>query len=393
MMPHPLNRLHLCLIPLAIAALSGMEACAGDHLEGDEPAPKASAQPAAGEAPPASFKVVSELDKAIWHVFQDSKGTYWFGSPGQGLFRWDGTGRTLHQFTAESGLSGNRINKIQEDRFGNLFINTNDGISKFDGRTFTTLRLDESQPALTEWNLGPDDVWLTFGGDDPHAVFYDGTALRKLKVPKTPEGDAFHAKWSKAKYPNITWSGYDGYTMYKDSRGHIWFGSASLGACRFDGKNFAWIGEAELAFNEKNNRTFGTRSIIEDREGKFWITVTRHRYEIDPPATSGATIEGPGGMRYIKGPGLPHPTPEGDEDYTFIMSMAKDKAGDLWMATHRAGVWRYDGRELKNYPVLVDGNPITVFSIYADREGALWLGTHEHGVCKFNGTAFEKVKF
>lgn len=349
--------------------------------------------PAVPDAPPASFKAASELDKAIWHILQDSKGTYWFGSPGAGLYRWDGKASTLDQFTTDSGLPGNRINKIQEDRFGNLFINTNDGISKFDGRTFTTLKLDESQPPLTEWKLGPDDVWLTFGGDDPHAVFYDGHALRRLKVPTTPEGDAFHAKWSKAKYPSITWSGYDGYTMYKDSRGHIWFGSASLGACRFDGKNFAWIGEGELAFNEKDNRTFGTRSIIEDREGKFWITVTRHRYEIDPPATSGTATTGAGGLRYIKGPGLPHPNPEADEDYTFIMSMAKDNAGDLWMATYGAGVWRYDGRDLKQYPVLVDGNPITVFSIYADRDGVLWLGTHEHGVCKFNGTAFEKARF
>jgi ligand-binding sensor domain-containing protein len=75
------------------------------------------------------------------------------------------------------------------------------------------------------------------------------------------------------------------------------------------------------------------------------------------------------------------------------MSMAKDKAGDIWMATYGAGVWRYDGKTLTNYPILVDGNPITVFSIYNDRQDGLWLGTHEHRVCKFNGESFEKVTF
>ena len=75
------------------------------------------------------------------------------------------------------------------------------------------------------------------------------------------------------------------------------------------------------------------------------------------------------------------------------MSMARDGAGDLWMATYGAGVWRYDGKTLTNHPVLVDGQPFTVFSIYGDRQDGLWLGTHEHGVCKFNGKAFEKLEF
>lgn len=92
-------------------------------------------------------------------------------------------------------------------------------------------------------------------------------------------------------------------------------------------------------------------------------------------------------------PGLAHRADGEDEHYTFIISMTKDKAGDLWMATYGAGVWRYDGKALKHYPVLVDGEPITVFSIFCDRDGHLWLGTHEHGVCKFNGKSFEKVKF
>ena len=223
----------------------------------------------------------------------------------------------------------------------------------------------------------------------------DGRALDavgKLTFPTTAAGDAHYAQLPRSKYPNAKYSPYDMYTVYKDSHGNVWFGTASLGACRYDGKTFAWVSEEELAFNEKNNRNFGTRSIIEDSEGKFWITNTRHRFDMYPPPSVSAT-EGAGGLRYIKTPGLAHRADGEDEDYTFIMSMAKDKAGDLWMATYGAGVWRYDGKTLTSYPVLVDGKPITVFSIYKDRQDGLWLGTHEHGVCKFNGKAFEKVTF
>ncbi len=357
------------------------------------PSPRPLTQPAAQSATPnasaaAPFKVVTELDKAIWHIFQDSKGTYWFGSHGQGLFRRDKDAFAL--FTTDSGLSDNDIGKMQEDKLGNLYVSTSKGISKFDGRTFTTLKVDDSIPASTEVKLGPDVLWFQCGGDEPHAIFYDGTSLRRIKMPTTAAGDAHFAKYPRSTYPNAKYSPYDGYTIYKDSRGNVWFGTATLGACRFDGKTFAWIGEKELGFDEKDNRTFGTRSIIEDRDGKFWITVTRNRFDMYP---SGSATRSAGGLDYVKAPGLAHAAHGVDEDYTYIMSMAKDKAGDLWMATYGAGVWRYDGKTLTSYPVLVDGKPITVFSIYSDRDDGLWLGTHEHGVCKFNGKAFEKVKF
>ncbi len=357
------------------------------------PSPWILARPVAQSATPtvlaaASFNAVTELDKAIFHIFQDSRGTYWFGSHGQGVYRRDAT--TFAHFTTESGLGDGSISQIQEDKFGNLYFTTQKDTSKFDGRTFTTLKVDESDPSSTEWTLAPDDLWFR-GGQDSAAVYrYDHKSLRKLTFPTTADGDARLAKSPRSKYPNIKYSPYDVYTIYKDRRGNVWFGTSNLGACRYDGKTFAWISETELGFDEKDDRTFGTRSLIEDRDGQFWITVTRSRFDVDP---SGPATRSVGGLAYIEAAGLAHAAQGVDEDYTYIMSTVKDAAGDLWMATYGAGVWRYDGKTLTSYPVLVDGKPITVYSIYRDRQDGLWLGTHDHGVCKFNGKAFEKVKF
>lgn len=377
-MPHPLVLALLIGLGFALAACTTQSATRPVAADTSEVAP---------------FTVVTELDKTIFQIFQDSKGVYWFGhdfGSGSGLHRWSGNGHTFDHFTTESGLPDNGIGKIQEDRFGNLYINTHRGISKFNGHTFTTLTVDESEPVSTEVQLGPEVLWFKAGGEKPYAVFYDGKALRNLKIPTTAGGDDHYASLPRSKYPNARYSPYDAYTFYTDSRDNVWFGTASLGACRFDGKNFAWISQEELAYNEKDQRNFGTRSIIEDRDGKIWITNTRHRFDMYP---TGPATEGLGGLRYIKSAGLAHRADGEDEDYTFIMSMAKDKIGDLWMATYGAGVWRYDGKTLKHFPIMVDGNPITVFSIYCDRNGGLWLGTHEHSVLKFNGTTFEKVRF
>ena len=63
------------------------------------------------------------------------------------------------------------------------------------------------------------------------------------------------------------------------------------------------------------------------------------------------------------------------------------------MASFGAGVWRYDGKKITQYPVLDGGGPVTLFSIYKDNQGDLWLGSHEAGAYKFDGKSFEKFIF
>lgn len=375
-----------CIASAVVLSLQGCGAVA-------PPRPRSRLEPSAQSASAAAraaapFEVATELHRAIFHIFQDSKGVFWFGSHGQGLYRRDGS--SFAHFTTDWGLCGNQILSIQEDKSGALYVTTPEGTSKFDGLSFTTLVVNDSEPLSTQWKLEPDDLWFP-GGQDSNAVYrYDGKSLRKLTFPTTAAGDAHFARYPRSKHPNMKYSPYDVYTVYRDSRGALWFGTSNLGACRYDGRTFAWISEAELGFAEKNGRNFGTRSLIEDRDGKFWITVTRHRFDMHP---SGPATQSAGGLAYRKETGLAHAAEGVDEPYTYVMSMATDAAGDVWLATYGAGVWRYDGKSLTSYPVLVDGKPITVFSIYRDRQDGLWLGTHEHGVRKFNGTSFEKVVF
>jgi ligand-binding sensor domain-containing protein len=297
---------HTLIVPSTALSLIATALTFGPQASGQvaAPAPQPPTQPAT-PTDAAPFKVVTELDKAIWNVFLDSKGTYWFGSHNQGLYRRDGN--TFAHFTTDSGLCDNQINKIQEDKSGNLYVTTSKGTSKFDGRTFTTL---DSDPSSTEWKLEPDDLWVACG-QDPHAIYrYDGKSLRKLTFPTTAAGDAHFAKYPRSKYPNIKDSPYDVYSIYKDSRGNVWFGTSNLGACRYDGKTFAWISKKELAFDEKDERTFGTRSMIEDRDGKFWITVTRHRFDMYPtgPSVSRLLLDThPTPSRNLTNPPTPNP--------------------------------------------------------------------------------------
>jgi hypothetical protein len=62
------------------------------------------------------------------------------------------------------------------------------------------------------------------------------------------------------------------------------------------------------------------------------------------------------------------------------------------MASGRSGVWQYDGDKVTRHPVRDGGKEVTLFAVYKDNRGGLWLGTHGAGAYKFDGTSFEKFR-
>src|SRR5262249_40594037 len=54
---------------------------------------------------------VSELSQNIWSVFQDKNNNYWFGSNGEGVYRYNG--KTITNYTTNDGLTDNHLRGIQ----------------------------------------------------------------------------------------------------------------------------------------------------------------------------------------------------------------------------------------------------------------------------------------
>lgn len=320
----------------------------------------------------AQGEVVTELDPAIWHVFQARNGDYWFGSHDRGAYRWDG--KTLVRFTTKDGLSSVSLGGFQEDDEGNVYV-TGDGVCKFDGRSFTKLSVS-TDSATTDWKLRPGDLWFPGPGNTGVVYRYDGEALHALAFPRTKDGDRDYQKYPRDQFPNAKYSPYDVYTIFQDSQGFLWFGTAILGVCHYDGSSFTWIPESEL-----RNGSYGTRSIVEDKDGKFWFC------KMQPYAVDRSD---PAGPKFRKEERTREP---GDgSDVPWIMSALVDDAGVLWMATYGNGVWRHDGKNFDHYPVQVGGQDITLFSISKDRQGVLWLGTQANGALRFNGKTFEPFR-
>jgi len=334
---------------------------------------------------------VSEIDKSIWYIFQDKHNNFWFGSNGQGVYRYDG--QNLIHFTYKEGLCNDHIRGIQEDRSGNIYFNTISGISKFDGKTFTTLKSTKSDLPNSEWRLHPDDLWFQ-GAQDSGVVYrYDGISLHRLQFPKTKAGEEFISKYPRSEYPHMVFNPYDVYSIYKDSQGNIWFGTGTLGVCRYEGKAFTWISENGLGESP-------VRSIIEDKNGNFWFGNSGqavYRYDARQNDSVG---QGKNLIDFRKEKGIGNLKDREEDTPVSYMSITEDNNGELWIATYEAGVWRYNpsaslragSKNVTHYPIKDGDENVMLFSIYKDNQGNLWLGTHTAGAYKFNGKTFEKFR-
>lgn len=351
---------------IALSLIAAFSAVAPARDENPKPGQRAARTPDDNKAPAARGEIVPGLGKSVMYVFQARNNDFWFGSNDRGVYRYDG--KALVNFTTKDGLVSNRIRGIQEDKAGNVYLTTYEGISRYDGKTFTTL----TAPAKADpkgWKLQPDDLWFV-GPPDAGVVFrYDGRAMHRLEFPRTKLGDEHFEKMPRSKFPNAVYSPYDVYCIVRDGRGHLWFGSTCVGVCRYDGQSFDWLTDSTLV-------EAPVRSILEDKKGNFWFSYSGHRtldgFQAVPDfdklrkGAEGAVVEG--------------------------MSVVEDGDGKLWVAAPRAGAFKHDGKRKVHYPIKEGDTVVEVFAVYKDNRGVLWLGTHNGGAYKYNGTTFEKFR-
>ncbi|MGB3801686.1 MAG: two-component regulator propeller domain-containing protein [Lewinella sp.] len=356
--------------PLLITLLlTALVSCSGQPPQVD---------PAQTAAAPALGQVVSEVDSSIWYILQTDDSDYWFGSSQNGLYRYRGA--RLTHYSTDDGLPSNHIRGIQQDSAGNLFITTLEGISLFDGASFTTLSV---VPDGT-WQLEAGDLWFSILGEaGGNGVYrYDGARLHHLTFPKHPREDTF-----RAEFPDAAFSPYEVYSIYRDRDGNLWFGTSNLGVCRFDGRDLSWLYEDQLT-NTPEGGSFGIRSIFQDSRGDFWFNNTHYRYRVAPTYTP---REGSKLIDYQRKEGMGSLMTEGETNYPYYFSMVEDRNGKLWMATYDRGVLQYDGAALTQY-LLTGGQPsLSSFTVYLDKADTLWIGTQHGGVYRFIGGAMTKA--
>lgn len=317
------------------------------------------------------------LDSKATMVYQDKKGTYWLASEDKGLYQYDG--KRLNQFTSLDGLESYRILGVQEDTLGVLYFDTPDGVFRFDGASFYKIPIEPSLDDEHDWTSKAGGLWFRIGWDNKGPYRFDGEKLYPLTFPKNSMEDKFYQK-----NPNASFNPYAIYAMYEDSGGNVWFGTSNMGVYLFDGTDIFWIYE-DHHMETPEGGNFGIRSIMEDDEGKFWISNSAYKYTILAPQSDG---EGLQPLQYTRHDGVKNKA--GDSQYFFAMEV--DHNGDLIQFAGDSGTWLNDGKSLSPFYIEYKGQVLAPTSIFRDRQGSLWLGTAEDGIFQYGHNGFEKFK-
>lgn len=308
---------------------------------------------------------------------EDSKGNIWFGSHNEGacLLR---NGK-LTYFTTENGLSDNQVRNIYEDANGVIWFECGKGLSTYD-RFQMNVYKERSQDSINEVKLKDADLW--FKGDEtigynlrerkPGVYQYDGKKLLYHTFPvKLQPG-------KENPYSIST-------NFVRSKTGTVWIGTygALIG---YDGKQFKMFTDQTLGLLG-TTESLHIRCIMEDSKGNLWIGNN----------CGNNTVGGIGVLKY-DGKAFIHFTEQlklkkSDTKANCldrVFSMCEDTLGNIWFGTVGSGVWRYDGKTMKNFTQKdgVDGDMTWI--IYKSKSGELWFGGGSNGVYTFNGKSFER---
>lgn len=377
----------------------------------------------------------SLIDNHVTALFEDSRGTFWVGTAGDGLHSMDrqrGTfTRHRHASTDPTGPSMPHLDEftgpayvsdLYEDESGALWIGAiNGGLSRYDPATGHLVQYENS-PGVTG-TLGTTTVsgimesregtrWVT-SWDGLFKVVERQTAFEHHSLDGPDDQGATSVK-----------------AVLKDRAGTLWIGTETEGLLRVDAGDYEqWTDDASMPrtryrHDPDDPQSLSDNSVLslhEDREGVLWIGTAvgldrmdrergrflRYQHDSDDPNTLGA---GPvfsisddrrgtlwvgvygGGLsrldrktgrvtRYEHDPATA--TSLSDND---VVAVHEDRDGLLWIGTLRGGLNRFDpasGR-FTRYPYHVtDSTGLSdgfVTSIYEDAAGTLWIGTHLGGL-------------
>lgn len=288
-------------------------------------------------------------------VLQDKDGNLWFGTGGEGVYRFNG--KTFINFTTKDGLSSNYVNAIIQDRKGNILFGTGRGLSKYDGKLFGSYPGMDSISKMTIACLLEDRKGkLWFGTIEAGVYCYD---------PLVPSSNALTNYLNNDDQVfNLGAHHQSIMDILEDRSGNIWFSS--------------WNGGGVWKYDPLAAHTAGSRAFT-----NFLPSVDYYKSNEDNRSFTNVKVTPAIALsNYLPVSAGRQPQTTITDD--MIFSMAEDRAGNLWFATRGHGACRYDGKTFTSFREREGFVSRGVYSILEDKKGNIWLTTEDNGVWCYN---------
>lgn len=308
-----------------------------------------------GLAPDFDTTLVSQYIRSI---FQDSKGSLWFGTIGEGVVKYDV--ETLRYFSNPEGFYNQTVYAITEDKDGNMWFGTDQGVYKYDGKSFKNYN---QKDGLNHINITRKGILVDKSGN-----IWVGThgGVYKYDPVADSEGRKSFSFFKELGKLNIA-------GIMEDRNDNIWFASSNSGVFRYTPSSGEIINITEKEGLGENY----AGGIAQDKAGNMWFTMKNGICKYD-----GKTL-----TEYTAKDGL------GGTEFWGIYI---EESGIIWV-TARGSTTRFDPSiplpNPKAFTVFtpLDGLNCCVQSMFQDKDGNMWWGAGQ-GLYRFNGSRFYQVK-
>ncbi|MCD0489171.1 response regulator [Pedobacter sp. MC2016-14] len=283
----------------------------------------------------------------------------WLGFVAQTQFTYAQKNVNFTWLQTKDGLSSNNVNAILKDKSGLMWFATQDGLNKYDGRTFKVYR----HRANDSTSLYANDI--TALHEDKSGNLWIGTNGGYLSLYDRNK-DAFISLVLVNRNSSVS-------SLCSDYHGKVWVAT-------FGGLYLVDPGTRKVTtpkFLEQQNSLLSNKTVIrvfEDSQKRMWLGTKDGLFVLDQK----------------KGALTKFSHAENDPQSLIgneIKSIAEDGARMIWVGTSR-GLSRLnaDNETFKNYFHASDEHSITsniIYSIAPVGKAELWLGTEE-GLNVFN---------
>ena len=303
----------------------------------------------------------------------------------------------FRHFSVEDGLSSNSVRAIMQDKYGFMWLGTDDGLNRYDGTTIKVYNLNPqgSNDYISSLYDTTDNIWI--GTEDGVYIFdYETENFEPFKV-LTAQGDSI-----KSNVNHIA----------EDRDGNLWFSTVGQGIFKYN------ISKHYLEHYEFKDANGLMASVLIDSENQIWAVTNWGSPTVSKLNKAENKFE-------------PFPiTYEAGQYNSNSLVMLEDSEHALWLGTWECGLQkidRYTGKaitylhpsegkgathihslmEYAPHQLLIgsdDGlllfntltcehqlftedetNPYSlsnrfVYPIVKDREGGIWVGTYYGGV-------------
>lgn len=303
-------------------------------------------------------------------IYEDKTGNIWFGTIRKGLVKFSGT--DFSYYSTNDGLLSDNINAVCENSRGELWIGTSEGLSRYDGKKFESVTQSKGLINNNVFDIFRDSkgrMWVAtiggvnmFDGDKIFSYTTDQGLLNNIvyAIREDRNGDIWMGTYDGVS----VWNGsvFTNYSVQQglpiervenltlDHTGHWWAGTYGGGIAKFTNKSFHPVSLG----NDINSNI--VKSVIEDREGNYWIGTWNGFFKYN-------------GDRFITY------TLEDGLSNNNILSLYPDSSGGIWFGTLSGGVNYFDGNRFREIPGAQSLKSNNIWCIQEDRERNLWFGT------------------